>query len=317
MEKRDVQYANLAQKIESLIIPICRCRQENNEIPSDDFFKNYLNHDLNKQRLEAITLIYEYMNKSHYWKQRMDNIEFINVFNNCLLKYEDIGKSFLNFFIKGYRTRTQDANKYIMADKNKNYVDEKASLFANKNIESDDVPIYDEAANSNNNLYLSDGQVVKNKQIKDNLFTIHNVYDYALKKLNKEELNYLRYYITSQLLVLYSDVQNSFAVIEQAEWGDDITILFSKRITDKKLFPFIDLEFFYEEKEKTDLYLREFQQKKASSGKNMQEKAFLKERYRDAIAKKIGMKSNRMRTKENRRLSFMSELENILHFGTM
>ena len=311
MENQDIKHKELAEKIESLILSVCKCRQENSEVPQGNFHRKCLNRELSKKRMDSIGYIYEYLQKHSYWKYSIDNEQFMTVFDECLKKYQPQGKSFLNFFIKRYSLRMQSAKGYVKS--HKDYVDEKDGIYNDSQVESYNDATYDKDDNPNKSMSHLDKKVEKNYQEKEQSSGISTIYECAVRMLGKDDLAYFRYYITAQLLLIYAANDRQISSVDQANWGDDIAILFSEKITDEKLFPFIDLDFFYEQRDLTPGYLEELQQAKDETGKKLQVKAYLKEKYNEKIASRLGMESTRMRTKEKKRLDFISEMREYLH----
>ena len=294
MEGQDVRYAELAKEIEEIILPICKCRQENKDVPLKDFNEKYLGRDLNKKRLDIITSIFEYLIKSPQWASNFKSDILMISFDYCLKSYEPIGKTFLNSFIYIYSRRSKE--KY------------------NPELLIIDKPVANKDDYAGSSVSFMD-KIRSNEYVEGEPDGIlYDVYEYASNRLEKDELNYFRYYITSHMLLLYSD-EKKFVSKDYKFFGADLAILFYERVTDKNIFPFIDLDFFYEQLEMTTSYLLDFQKEKEMSGKNMQEKAYLKEKYRMAIAKKMGMKSTRMRIKENKRSEFRIEAIERFHLN--
>lgn len=329
MENQDI-YKELAEEIERLILPICQCRQENTNLSTKDFMEKCLSHELRNIHFSVTTNIYNYLQKYKYkedslndektvskrFYSRIDTEQFMLVFDACLKAYQQQGKTFLNLFMYSYSQRTQDAKEFYKNNpKYKIFVDEKKCIFKHGRVESSDEATYDKDDNPNKITSHQDKQAKADYQEKEQTSGISVIYEYAARKLDKDDFAYFRYYITSQLLLLYVVSDKKISSVFQANWGDDIAILFSEKVTDEKLFPYIDLNFFYEQKEMTHVYLEEFQKEKEASGKKMQEKAYVKAKYQAAIARRLGMKSDRMRTKENKRLAFMSEMSKYLHIG--
>lgn len=286
MANKNDRYDDLAKKIEILVLPICKCRQENKNLSLQEFNENILDRDLNKKRLDIIISIYEYMQEEPIWKSTFNSEQLMIVFDTCLKSYKPIGKSFLNsfFYIYSKRIKKEYNRELLILDK----------------------PLSNKDDNAGNHTSVMDKKTSADYIEDTSTCVLHDLYEYASHRLKNDDLNYLRYFITSHMLLLYMD-EKRFVSDDYKFWGENLAILFEQRITEKKLFPFIDLDFLYEQLDKTPSYLLEFKKEKEISGKSMQEKAFLNGKYRAAIADKLGMKSSRMRTKENMRQNFFIE----------
>lgn len=253
MSKLDEQFEYKAQEIEKDIIKLCNLRQIDKSISKEAFQKQYSvdikqrEHIEHKYNLDVRTKIYEFLMNHPKWKNRLDGIKVMDVFDECLKKYKPQGSYFLSLFMSQYSLRMQDT-------RNDSYIDEKDSVFN-----------YADSINIDTN---GDEKVSKRKssideQSKQNFFNdMLSDYSYLYETVNKElsqDLRpYLKYFVTvNALLTGYSD-----------DSIDD---------------SYIDREFFFAQSTLTDKYMQEYEQETAL-GKNKQIKAFLKGRYFAAVA---------------------------------
>ncbi|MBE6105331.1 hypothetical protein [Anaerovibrio lipolyticus] len=281
MEKQDDHFVEFAKEIEADIIKLCNLRQMDTSITKEAFQEQYLvnieqrEHIENKYNLDIRTKIYEYMMKHSYWKRRLDGIAFMDVFDECIRKYKPQGKFFLSLFINQYSLRTQDQKSYLAENKkmtSEDYIDSRDSVF--KNAEQLEINTDDDGDDT-----YKVSQVDKKdfKEYKENDAVKNNdimltLYKIAYNKISEKDLSYLRCFF----------MINGLCEDLPADELDD-------EYLDKKLY--------IEQQALTDHYLAEYRNAKSESSKNIQQKAFLKAKYTEAIVKKYGLKPDTIRKK--------------------
>ena len=275
MENLDAQYKRRAQEIENDIIKLCNLRQMATSISKEEFQEQYSvdikqrEHIEHKYNLDVRTKIYEFLMNHPKWKNRLDSIKFMDVFDECIKKYQPQGSYFLSLFINQYSLRMQDVKKGTYVEK---YIDEKDSVFNHAESINIDTNNDEEATNKISPLDKKSQQDYYNDTIAKDNGIIFELYKTTINKLNKKDIPYLRCYFTVTALsngLLFEDL------------GGD----------------YLDQDLYIEQQGLTSNYLKEYEQKKAASGKNIQKRAFLKDKYTSAIVKKYGLQPDTIRKK--------------------
>ena len=265
MSKVDDQYTTIAKEIEALVLPLCKYRQENLSVPFEEFHKSHLSRSQLKLRLDIMSRIEEYLfvNTKSTLKHKVDGIEFIKVFDECLRQYKSQGKFFLNLFIILYSLRTSNLKDEYSVDDN-NTIFKKATSY--------DEPAYDKDKNPEKKVSIVEKQLFNDFQKNKQTASVFDLYEEVTKFLPSSDLPYFQLFMSMIVLVEEFDINES--TIEQ-----------------------IDYDFYQQQKEMTPQYLEEYEIAKSASKQMLQEKAFLKGKYRAAMAEKLGLKQDTMRKK--------------------
>ena len=290
MENLDVQYKQRAQEIENDIIKLCNLRQMATSVSKEEFQEQYSvdikqrEHIEHKYNLDVRTKIYEFLMNHPKWKNRLDGIKVMDVFDECLRKYTPQGSFFLSLFMSQYSLRMRDVKKGTDAD---NYIDDKDSFFGpDKNTVRFDIEI-------NNNEKASKEVSTVDKYVANEYSRTQNAiaaseyieasYAKAYAKMGKKDLPYLRYYFTVNALSI------DFPV-------------------DLLTNDYLDRDFFTEQLEQKKIIIQEYERERIATGKNLQKIAFLKKKYTAAIAKKYNLKSDTIRKKFNEIHNILTEI---------
>lgn len=271
MSKLGANYVKKAQEIENVILPLCQFRQKDTSISWEEFIKT-LDHDHKKVWNTVITEICDYIFRKGF-DETIGDAEFngeifIKTFDYCLNTYKPQGKYFLNQFTKWYSKRLRASDD---------------SIFHDGNVSSGDEPIYNEDGNPNNNTNKFSRYVFDTYQNQKTQSTLYDLCFEATKKIDKGESVYLRLFLTMIFLLDDSSLDSSYN-------------------------KFIDIDFYNEQRKLTKQYLDEYNRVKESTHENIQEKAFLKTKYRIAMSEKLGLQEDTLRKKLKKIQKLMTQI---------
>lgn len=264
-------YEKKAQEIEKIVLPLCQLRQKDTSLEWEDFIKS-LNHEQKKVWNTVITEICDYIFRKEF-DETIGDTEFngeifIKTSDYCLKTYKPQGKYFLNQFTKWYTKRLHASDD---------------SIYADSKVSSGDEPIYNKDSSPNNNINKFSKHVFDNYQNKKTQSTLYDLCFEATKKVDKGESVYLRMFLTMIFLLDDSSLDSSYN-------------------------KFIDIDFYNEQRKLTEHYLDEYNRVKDITQENLQEKAFLKTKYRIAMSEKIGLQEDTLRKRLKKIQKLMTQI---------